>query len=166
MIGDVEAEHLGPSRDCLADPPQAQNPEPLAAHRGAEVHPALQPPAGAKEPLGFADPPGRHQDEGHGEISDIAGEHLGRMRDDDAAGLRGNDIGGIVADAEGGNNLEVLQPVDQVGIRPLHAPRQDAADARTDIGQQRVRIGRIDEIVQRELPLQPLDQEWRQYRNL
>ena len=88
------------------------------------------------------------------------------MGDDDAAGLRRNHIGGIEADAEGGDDLQLLQPVDQIGVRALHAAGQNAADFQPDIVQQLVGVCRVDEVVQDEVLLQPFDQEWRQRRDL
>ena len=88
------------------------------------------------------------------------------MRDDDAAGLGRHNVGRIEADAEGRNDLQIFQPVDQVGVRSLAATGQNAANARADLLQQLVRVAWIDEVVEGVLLLQPFNQKRGQGRDL
>ena len=161
MIGDVEAEHFSPAGHGPADAAKAKNSQPLATYGRAQIHAAPQPFALAEKAFSLADPPWRHQDERHDKIGDVAGQHFRRMGHHHAAGLRGDHVRGIKPDAHGGDDLQLLQSVDQISVRAFHATGHNAANPRPNFIKQLIRIGRIDEIMQGEVFFQAVNHKGR-----
>ena len=69
--------------------PRPMMPELLAAqlHAEHEVERPAVPAAAPNQPIAFGDPPRDRQNQGPGELGDRFGEHIGRVRHDDAARL-------------------------------------------------------------------------------
>ena len=83
-----------------------------------------------------------------GEIGDLLGQDVGRVRDDDAAPAGLGGVDGVVADAEIGDDLELRQLVHEGAVDVVMAAGGKAADARRELGDERIPVGRFPGLVQ------------------
>ena len=111
VIVDLQAEGLARARHRLADPAHADDAEPLAVDAVAE-HPGRRPAV----PLAVAvlqdvrafDQTARHgEDQRHGHVGGVLGQHARRVGDDDAAVARRLEIDIVDAGAEIGDQLQL-----------------------------------------------------------
>ena len=108
MIDDIEPEAARAMRHRLADPAHADNAQLLAADAVAEHArrtPAL-PLARPHQLLALGEAARHREDERHGHVGGIVGEHAGRVGDDDAARARGFQVDMIHARAEIGEQFQ------------------------------------------------------------
>ncbi len=122
---DLQAERLGPARDRLADAAHADDAEALAGEAAAH-HPGRRP---AIELAAFHDlhalvQAARHgEDQRHGDIGSIVGQHARRVGHGDAALHGAGDINVVHPGPELGDQAQLLAgpghqaPVDPVGHR-------------------------------------------------
>ena len=148
VIVDLQAEGLGPLGHRLADAPHADDAEPLAEDTMAE-HPGRRPALpfalGVLEHhRAFGQPPRHGEDQRHGHVGGVLGEHARRIGDDDAAVARGLEVDIVDAGAELGDQLQVRPGLAQ------HA----AVDAVGHGRHQHVGgLGRLDQLLARERPV-------------
>ena len=127
VIVDLQAEGARPLGDGLADAPHADDAEPLAVDAMAE-HPGWRPAvpfaAAALQQIRALGEPARHgEDQRHGHVGGILGQHAWRVGDEDAAVPRGFEVDIVDAGAELGDQFELgsglaqYAPVDAVGHR-------------------------------------------------
>jgi hypothetical protein len=119
---DFHAEGRGAAGERLADPAHADDGEALAGQRAAEKvgRPPAGPAALADKALSFAEPPQRHQDEGHGDVGGVLGKDVGRVGDCDAAGARRLEVDIVRADAVIGDQLQPrARALDQLGVEAV-----------------------------------------------
>jgi hypothetical protein len=72
------------------------------------------------------DTPRHGEDQRHADIGDVVRQHVGRVGDGDAAGLRRRQVDMIEADALGGDDLGLGQRRNELGIDPARAGRNRA----------------------------------------
>ena len=118
-------------RHSLADPPHADDPEQLAADPVAE-HPRRGPAlplALADHALALGEPARDREDQRHGHVGSIVGEHARRVGDHDLARTGRVKVDMLDPRAEVGDQLEPLaRPFDQRGVDPVGDGRdQDVA---------------------------------------
>ena len=112
VVVDLQPEGLGAAGDRLADPPHADDAEPLAPDAMAE-HPGRA-PAGpvlvADQHLGaFGEPPRHREDQRHGHVGGVLGEDARRVGHGDAALQRGRHVDVVDAVAEIGDQLQAAR---------------------------------------------------------
>ncbi len=131
--GDVAVMHLHPERrphprQLPADPAHAEDAEPTAGDQRAQQlrrRPAV-PLARSDQPLAFARPARRCQDQQHGAFGGGDAEHVGRVADRDVPRLRRCDVDMVVADAEGADHLDAgRQRLDQLAFELFRRRAQD-----------------------------------------
>ena len=114
---DLQAEGAGAARDRLSDPAHADDAEPLAPDAMAE-HPGRRPAApfivAGQHLRTFRQPPRHRENERHGHVGGVFGQHARRVGDGDAALERGRDVDIVDAVSEIGDQL---QPVAELGER-------------------------------------------------
>ena len=94
MIVDRQAEGLGPTGHRLTDPTHADDAKALAGDATAQ-HPGGGPAgksAGLDHLRPLHHPAGGGEDQGHGHVGGVLGQHAGRIGDGDTAGVGGGDI--------------------------------------------------------------------------
>lgn len=87
-------------RDGLADPSEAEEPERSSVHFATEQEarrPRRELP-GADDALAFPDAAAHREEQGHRQVGRRGGQHVGRVRHDDAALLRGGEVDVVHAD--------------------------------------------------------------------
>ena len=117
LLGELRghAERRRPGRNGAPDPATADDAELFAAQLRAEHEvdrPAL-PRAAPDQPLSFADPPRRGQDQRPGQLRGGLGEHVRRIGDDHAALRRRWNVDVVVADGDVCDDLQVRRRVEQ-----------------------------------------------------
>ena len=161
VIDHRHAEGLQPARDRLADAAHADHADGAIAQRrlGERILP-LRPFAGAQKALGLRKFAHRAEQEAERGVGHLLVQYFRRVGDDDAVRARPLGVDVIVADAEARDLLELG--------KALHEFRADALvgishHQRTDfIGdgfKERVLVGRVDQLVQRDLGLQSADND-------
>lgn len=142
VIGEGHAEPFEAARDGPPDPAEAEDAHmPAAQGRGERVGPR-RPVPGAQVAVRLRDLAHGRQEQPEGEVGHLVGEHVRRVRDDDAPLRRGADIDRIVADAETRHDLELGQFLDEGAVDGGLRPGRHGADARSDLAIERVGIGR------------------------
>jgi len=106
---DRHAECRRPHGDRLSDAPHADDAERLAAHFLLHGHRAAQPAAGTHITVSACNAAHRCQHQADGEVGDIVGQYVRRVRDGDAVFARGNEIDRVDADAEAGDQTQQRQ---------------------------------------------------------
>ena len=111
VIVDLQAERLGAASDRLADASHADDAEPLAEDAVTE-HPRGRPSSpvlgGSLKVVGTLHEAARHgQDQRHGHVGGVLGQHAGRVRHGDAAVARGIEIDVVDAGAEVGDEAQL-----------------------------------------------------------
>ena len=107
---DRQAEGAGAPGERLADPPHAEDAQALAGDPPPE-HPGRRPAAPAavrNDPRAFHQAPRDGQDQRHGHVGGVLGQHAGRVGDGDAAPQRRGDVDVVDAIAEIGDQLHLL----------------------------------------------------------
>ena len=136
---DLQAEGAGAARHRLADPPHADDAEPLAPDAVAE-HPGRRPavPLAMLEHLeALGEPPRHRKDECHGHVGSVLCEDTRRVGHDDAVRVRRLDVDVVDAGAEIGDQLELIAGLADHGV----------VDAIRDGGNQHVRdLHRVCEV--------------------
>ena len=122
VIVDRQPERLGAAGHRLPDAAHADDAEPLAGDAAPE-HPGRRPalPAPVRRALRALDQPARHgDDQRHGHVGGVLGEHARRVGDGDAATKRRGDVDIVDAIAEIGDQLQVVAGLgDHVGVDPV-----------------------------------------------
>ena len=127
VIVDLEAERLGAARHGLADPPHADDAEPLAVDAMPE-HPGGRPAlpfigAGPEQGGALRQAAWHGKDQRHGHVGGVLGQDAGRVGDEDRAVPRRVEVDIVDAGAELRDQLEVGTrlaqhgPIDAVGHR-------------------------------------------------
>ena len=86
--------------------------------------------------------------EGEGEVGDILGQHVGRVRDAHASRACLRQIDRIDADAIAGDDFELRALVDQRGRRAELAPRRDGPRLRRGLFEKRILVGGQPELAE------------------
>ena len=111
VVVDFEAEGAGAARHRLSDAAHADDAEALAENAPPE-HPGRR-PAGplafmvAQEARAFREAAGHGEDQRHGHVGGVLGQHAGRVRDRDAAAARRLDVDVVDAGAELGDQAKL-----------------------------------------------------------
>ena len=103
-------------RDRLADAPEAEDADLAPAQRGGQRIGPLQPLAGAQIAVHLRQLAHGGDQQAQRQISHLAGEHVGRVRDDDAALRERGGVDVVVADAEAGDDLQPRKQLDEGGV--------------------------------------------------
>ena len=104
---------------------------------------AGRPFAGADMALGGGKLAHGHQQQAEGGVRDLFGQHVGRVRDDDAAGGAGAKVDAVIADAEIRDDLELRQPLDQLAVDGGMGAARDAADGAGTPGECGIEMGMV-----------------------
>ena len=116
VVFDLQLAGFQPLGDGLADAPQAEDADLAAAQRRRQRIGPLEPLAGAQVAVHLRQLAHGGDQQAQREVGDLAGQHVGRVRDDDAApGQRGG-IDMVVADTEAGDDLEPREQLDEVRV--------------------------------------------------
>jgi hypothetical protein len=105
---DLHVETARPLGDCLADAAHAEYAEPFAGEVRAQ-HPGRRPTRPcpfAHHALAFVGAAGSAQQKQHGDVGGGVSQHIGRVGDDNAAGLGGCGVDMLVTDRKGGNDFD------------------------------------------------------------
>ena len=87
-------------------------------------------PPAADEPLCFAKPPGRHQDQRHRDVGGRIREDAGRVRHDDRARGAGRDVDVVVADRHVRHDSQLLaRCIEERFVDPVVKEREDRVGA-------------------------------------
>ena len=163
-VRDAHLHRLDALGDRLADAAQADDAHRAAAELRREVRAAAQPFAAVHEPVGLDEAATRHQDQRDGDIGDVVGQHVGRVRHLDAALPAIFARHAVVTDAEHRDDLELRQCVEQMLRRHGSAALDQPTDLRADFPEQRRLVGRLCVVVATVVRLQRLIEKRRQRR--
>ena len=161
VIDHRHAEGLQPARDRLADAAHADHADGAIAQRrlGERILP-LRPFSGAQKALRLRKFAHRAEQEAERGVGDFFVEHFRRVGDDDAMRARPFGVDVIVADAEARDLLELGKALHEAGIDLVGGigdrDRTHLVGKRLEEG---VLVGRVDQSVQRDLGLQPTDND-------
>ena len=142
-IGNVHAEALQPGGNFMPDPAQTQNARTTAPDPALQGEAARQPRSVAGEFFSGDHVARQAKHHAHGQIGTIAGQHVRRVGDADAARKAGVDINGIIADAEDRDHLQRRAGVKQCARRAKIATRHDSADAGADRSEESRFVGGV-----------------------
>ena len=146
-IGDLAVEDPQLLGDDPADPPEPDDADLPAGDAAGQRRIALAHPAAVAHVAVVGDEPACRREEQHdGEIGHVVVQHVGRVGDPHAALSRMLDVDGVGADAEGADDLEIWQGVDQAcrsAMWLVAMPRM-----RPDRPQERRAVGGFMQLVQ------------------
>ena len=129
-VGDLHPHRRDALGDRLADAAEAEDADRPAAELGRELRPALRPFARLHEAVEAHEAAAGHHDQRDGDVGDVVGQHVRRVRHLDAAPAAVIDRHAVVADAEHRDDLERRQRVEQRRRRHRAAALHQAADLR------------------------------------
>ncbi len=127
-VGDLHSHRREALRDRLADAAEAQDAGGPARELRRELGAALLPIPCLHKAIRAHEPAARHQHESDGDVGDVVGEDVGRVRHLDAARAAIVDRHAVIADAEHRYDLERRQRVEQRRRRDGAAALNQAAD--------------------------------------
>ena len=136
--------------DRLSDPSHAEHADLGSGDRARKRRQAIPHPTALSDVAVVSDELARHrEEEGDRKIGDVVIEDARRIADDHAALLGMRDVDRVGADADGTDDLEIRERVDQRGVGAVVAAGGDGANARCKLLQKCVRVRRLVQLVER-----------------